>query len=183
MAKKKKKKKEKVSIPDLEKELRRAKAKLINKAHNNGVDLFNAQKVIDKVEQYNVKGSTTKRQQRLRQQINLINNEVDKLGAKQAKRKYDEYREAMHKDTTNGIPNRLLRMAQAMHMSSDDLEMLIEQYGMRFLYNCSGDELYDTYMNDSNPIYQGSDGQYYYDVDEIKDVDFDTYNTMGFPFI
>lgn len=177
------KKKEKVSIPDLEKELKLAKAKLINKSHNDATDLANAKKLIDDVEKFNIKGNTTKRRKRLTQQLNLINNEIDKLGAKQERRKHKQIDDELRHDATNGIPNRLLRMAKSMHISSEDLEMLIELYGMRFLANCSGGELYDTYMNEGNSIYQGSDGKYYYDVDEIKDVDFDTYNTMGFSFI
>lgn len=173
----------KASVLDLEKELKRAKAKLINKAHNNAADLVNARALIDKVERYKIRGSKTKRGQRLRQQINLINNKIDKLGAKQERRKYQQFYSDLRHDVTDGIPNRLLRMAACMGISDDELKAMIDKYGLTYLSNCSGDELYRLYINDYNPIYKGSNGKYYYDIDEIRNESFDDYNSYDYPFI
>lgn len=177
------KKEIKVTIPELEKQLKQAKAKLINKAHNDATDLANARQVVQKIEAFKIKGSVKKRVQRLQQQINLLDSEIIKLGEKQERRKYRQYYNDLRHDNTGGVPNRLLRMAKAMRIDSDYLQQLIEEYGAMYLSNISGDELYDTIKNDSNPIYKGTAGHYYYDIDEIRDFDFDTYNDLDFPYI
>ena len=182
MAKKKTKKTRK-SLPELSSELQLAKAKLISKAHGTPSDLENAQKLVEKIDRYVYRGSDKKRAARISQNIKFINAEIEKLGEKQERRKHVKYANELRHDSTDGIPNRLLRMSGQMRMTKDDLDYMIKKYGTIFISNLSGDELYETFMDESNSLSQDDTGQYYYDIDEIKGADFDTYNEFDFPFI